>query len=111
LCGAILCHQGLRPAASAVIDSTSPAVLFDGCVLYKKGASPCLARFVLPIRNILNAIETLVSEVHQHGTASEGSWREQKNFFDRCGSQLAALAHLHRLVAFATNCSQKQESG
>jgi hypothetical protein len=46
---------------------------------------------------------------HQHGTASESSWREQENFFDGCGSRVTALAHLHRLVAFATNCSQKQE--
>jgi hypothetical protein len=34
----------------------------------------------------------LISEVHQHDTASERSGRE-KNFFDRCGSQLPALAH------------------
>jgi len=27
-----------------------------------------------------SAFETLVSEVHQHGTASESSWREQKDF-------------------------------
>src|SRR5262249_49487476 len=26
----------------------------------------CLARFVLPIRNVFDALETLVSEVHQH---------------------------------------------
>jgi hypothetical protein len=47
------------------------------------------------IRNIFNAFETLVSEVHQHGTASESSWREKKAFstdavaeciaLDRCG--------------------------
>jgi hypothetical protein len=38
----------------------------------------------------------LISEVYQHDTASESSGRDKKNFFDRC-------AHLHRLVAFATN--------
>src|SRR5262245_21129026 len=46
----------------------------------RKIRTDCLARFVLPIRNIFNALETLVSEVHQHGTASESFWREQKNF-------------------------------
>jgi hypothetical protein len=57
----------------------------------------------LVIRKISNVFETLISEVHQHDTASESSGREEKNFFDRCGSQLPALAHLHGLVAFATN--------
>ena len=37
-------------------------------------------RFGGAFRNIFNAFETLVSEVHQHGTASESSWREQKIF-------------------------------
>jgi hypothetical protein len=35
----------------------------------------------LVIRNISNVFETLISEVHQHDTASESSGREKKDSF------------------------------
>jgi hypothetical protein len=76
---------------------------FPRCASGSGAADNSVHQLSLVIRNIFNVFETLISEVHQHDTASESSGCEKKNFFDRCGSQLPALAHLHRLVAFATN--------
>ena len=58
--------------------------------------------FVLPIRNIFNAFETLVSEVHQHGTASESSDARRKIFSTDAVGECLALASP---FAFATHWS------
>lgn len=60
--------------------------------------------------NIFNAFETLVTEVLHHGTASESSGARRKIFSTDAVADCLALADLHRLVALATNCSQKQAS-
>src|SRR5262245_35919528 len=53
---------------------------FPRCASGSGAADNSVHQLSLVIRNIFNVFETLISEVHQHDTASESSGCEKKNF-------------------------------